>query len=116
MTINSRDETIMRNSGIFWVLYQTSLLVGNSIVYHRFEDRRTIDRHTRNVTFTCLTICSLVGVLALFALREPEAESDTQSQSQSQSSTQIGPWKILCEQFLNQPINPWSSTLYTNNN
>ncbi|XP_053212928.1 UNC93-like protein MFSD11 isoform X2 [Panonychus citri] len=89
LTINSRDETIMRNSGIFWVIYQTSLLVGNIIVYHRFEDRRTIDRYTRNVTFTCLTVCSLVGVLALFALKEPESDSP-------QSTTHNGPWKILC--------------------
>uniref|UniRef100_T1L0R2 UNC93-like protein MFSD11 n=1 Tax=Tetranychus urticae TaxID=32264 RepID=T1L0R2_TETUR len=85
LTINSKDETIMRNSGIFWALYQTSLLVGNSIVYNRFEDHRTIDRPTRNITFTGLTICSLLGVLALFALREPT----------DAPRKKVGAWKSL---------------------
>ncbi len=37
LTINSEPETMSRNSGVFWAMLQTSMLLGNSVVYIEFR-------------------------------------------------------------------------------
>ena len=47
LTVNSRPETVSRNSGIFWAMFQCSLIIGNTFAYFQFTDLDDIDPQTR---------------------------------------------------------------------
>ena len=49
LTINSDEDTIARNSGIFWSILQCSLILGNTFIYFQFQDLTEIDNQTRFV-------------------------------------------------------------------
>ncbi|CAF1214416.1 unnamed protein product [Adineta ricciae] len=59
---NSDDLTISRNSGIFWALFQVSLLAGNIYVFIALK-AQIIDRATRIPLFVVFSIVSAVGLL-----------------------------------------------------
>ena len=37
LTINSEPETMARNSGVFWAMLQSSMLLGNAFVFAEFQ-------------------------------------------------------------------------------
>ncbi|XP_063612248.1 UNC93-like protein MFSD11 isoform X1 [Penaeus indicus] len=74
LTLMSDQDTIARNSGIFWALFQSSLLFGNIFVYYMFMGKDTIDSGTRLVVFAALTGVALVGLAILLALPKPGAD------------------------------------------
>ncbi|XP_035694723.1 UNC93-like protein MFSD11 isoform X2 [Branchiostoma floridae] len=78
LTTNSTQETIGRNSGIFWALLQCSLLFGNIFVWQEFSGKETIDSKTRIQVYVVLLVVCCVGTLMLFVLRNrrPEDRSD----------------------------------------
>ncbi|KOC62902.1 UNC93-like protein MFSD11 [Habropoda laboriosa] len=69
LTENSDSETMPRNAGIFWAIFQTSMFAGNLFVYYVFTDS-TINRSTRQLVFGLLTGLALLGTLLLAALRK----------------------------------------------
>ncbi|XP_047485284.1 UNC93-like protein MFSD11 [Penaeus chinensis] len=73
LTLMSEQDTIARNSGIFWALFQSSLLFGNIFVYYMFMGKDTIDSGTRLVVFAALTGVALIGLGILLALPKPGA-------------------------------------------
>lgn len=70
ITENSNSETIARNSGIFWAIYQLSLVIGNLSVYCLFTTK-TYDKQTRRLMFSILTVLAIIGTLILATLRKP---------------------------------------------
>ncbi|CAF4254606.1 unnamed protein product, partial [Rotaria sp. Silwood2] len=66
LTNNSNDLTTSRNSGIFWALFQVSLLAGNVYIYISLKTEM-IDSATRIPLFVVFSVVSAVG-LVLFAL------------------------------------------------
>jgi len=81
---NSNPETISRNTGIFFLMFESSLFVGNTFIYFTFDGAEYISDSTRVVVFSCLTAVSFLGLLTLFLIRplpttsqESENESDT---------------------------------------
>lgn len=74
MTQCSNDNTITRNSGIFWTLLQFSLLFGNIFVYVYFSGKQTenIDATTRNTTYMVLAIVGSIGIGIFMFLRPPK--------------------------------------------
>uniref|UniRef100_A0A4W3JMP2 UNC93-like protein MFSD11 n=1 Tax=Callorhinchus milii TaxID=7868 RepID=A0A4W3JMP2_CALMI len=73
LTINSDENTIGRNSGIFWALLQFSLLFGNLYIYFAWKGEKHISDHDRRTVFIALTVISLVGSLLLFLIRKPNS-------------------------------------------
>ncbi|CAM4814393.1 unnamed protein product, partial [Rotaria magnacalcarata] len=68
LTNNSDESTVSRNSGIFWALFQVSLLAGNIYVYIALKTEM-IERATRIPLFIVFSIVSAVGlVLFLFII------------------------------------------------
>ncbi|CAF3836713.1 unnamed protein product, partial [Rotaria sp. Silwood1] len=63
---NSNEITISRNSGIFWALFQVSLLSGNIYIFISLKTEM-IDRATRIPLFVVFSIVSAIG-LVLFIL------------------------------------------------
>uniref|UniRef100_A0A671KAN4 Major facilitator superfamily domain containing 11 n=1 Tax=Sinocyclocheilus anshuiensis TaxID=1608454 RepID=A0A671KAN4_9TELE len=71
LTINSKDSTIGRNSGIFWALMQFRyilLVVSGEKRYFLVSDK---DRQT---VFITLTVISLVGNFLFFLIQRPDPE------------------------------------------
>ncbi|CAF0787485.1 unnamed protein product [Didymodactylos carnosus] len=64
LAVNSDELSISRNSGVFWALFQVSLLAGNLYVYVSVRSD-IITRKTRYLLFTVFSVVSGVG-LALF--------------------------------------------------
>ena len=49
LTLNSDENTMTRNSGIFWVMIMTSSLIGNTYIYFQFQGLVDIDKKTRTM-------------------------------------------------------------------
>uniref|UniRef100_A0A671KAM4 UNC93-like protein MFSD11 n=1 Tax=Sinocyclocheilus anshuiensis TaxID=1608454 RepID=A0A671KAM4_9TELE len=79
LTINSKDSTIGRNSGIFWALMQFRyiLLVSGEKRYFLVSDK---DRQT---VFITLTVISLVGNFLFFLIQRPDPEPAPSDASES---------------------------------
>lgn len=75
LTLNSDSTTITRNSGAFWALLQCSLFFGNMFVYFAFQGKDVIDKDTRTLVFTVLTVVCCLGVVVLILLR-PAVRAD----------------------------------------
>ncbi|KAI3388093.1 hypothetical protein SNEBB_000545 [Seison nebaliae] len=60
-TIHSNEKTLGRNSGIFWAIFQTSLLLGNIYVYTSVKTD-IIDKALRNRIFTIFSIIGSCGI------------------------------------------------------
>ncbi|XP_075214171.1 UNC93-like protein MFSD11 [Lycorma delicatula] len=69
--LNSDPDTIIRNSGIFWIFFQSSSLYGNSFVYFAFANKTHIDKPTRIIVTTVLLGISLLSFIMFFWLRSP---------------------------------------------
>ncbi|CAG2101577.1 unnamed protein product [Medioppia subpectinata] len=68
LTINSNEDTMSRNSGVFWALLQCSLIWGNLFVSFVFT-KDTIDEPTIQLTYGVLTGVGIAGTILLFFLR-----------------------------------------------
>lgn len=79
LTLCSTDETMSRNSSLFWALLQCSFLWGNIFVYFAFQpdeskgdDANVVTSSQRVLTYSVLTAVGLVGVACFFFLGKPE--------------------------------------------
>ena len=50
------DKLMMRNTGIFWVLFQCSLVIGNLYIYLAWSGKDNVGRTEINLLFTGLSI------------------------------------------------------------
>ncbi|XP_013886818.1 UNC93-like protein MFSD11 [Austrofundulus limnaeus] len=108
LAINSTDNTIGRNSGIFWSLLQFSLFFGNLYIYCAWHGHVHITDKDRRTVFISLTVISLVGCFLFFLIRKPDPEplsgsEVTESLLQTEStegSTSSSSQSGLCSQAL----------------
>ncbi|TDH03359.1 hypothetical protein EPR50_G00162410 [Perca flavescens] len=109
LAINSTDNTIGRNSGIFWALLQFSLFFGNLYIYCAWHGHVHITDKDRQTVFISLTVISLVGCFLFFLIRKPDPEpvapseqsqSLLQAESSESFSTASSPDVGLCSQAL----------------
>ncbi|OXU29921.1 hypothetical protein TSAR_004384 [Trichomalopsis sarcophagae] len=70
LTVNSDGDTMSRNSGLFWAIFQSSLFIGNIFVYFVFKEP-VIKEDVRNLVFKVLTGVSVCGLVLLLTLRKP---------------------------------------------
>ena len=69
LSMNSDEDTISRNSGIFWAMMQMSTFIGNTFAYFMFSGEEFISSDTRTIVGAVLLSISLGGVLTLFLLK-----------------------------------------------
>ncbi|XP_070779973.1 UNC93-like protein MFSD11 [Enoplosus armatus] len=108
LAINSTDNTIGRNSGIFWALLQFSLFFGNLYIYCAWHGHVHITDKDRQTVFISLTVISLVGCFLFFLIRKPDpepapsevSESLLQAESTDSCSTASSPRSGLSSQAL----------------
>uniref|UniRef100_A0A8C1BHE5 Major facilitator superfamily domain containing 11 n=1 Tax=Cyprinus carpio carpio TaxID=630221 RepID=A0A8C1BHE5_CYPCA len=83
LTINSKDSTIGRNSGIFWALMQFSLFFGNLYIFVAWRGKSHITDKDRQTVFITLTVISLVGNFLFFLIQRPDPEPAPTDASES---------------------------------
>ncbi|XP_055616683.1 UNC93-like protein MFSD11 [Toxorhynchites rutilus septentrionalis] len=71
----SDEQTISRNSGIFWAMLQMSMFFGNLLVFFMFQGKTHIDMETRTLVFSILTGVAIIGIVFLCCLRNPHNRS-----------------------------------------
>ncbi|XP_043087860.1 UNC93-like protein MFSD11 isoform X2 [Puntigrus tetrazona] len=106
LTINSKDSTIGRNSGIFWALMQFSLFFGNLYIFVAWRGKSHITDKDRQTVFITLTVISLVGNFLFFLIQRPDPEPAPSDASESllpadiSDSGSVAPSQSLCSQAL----------------
>lgn len=63
--MNSTPETVSRNSGIFWAIFQSSGIIGNLFILFGLENL-DLNKQTRNYLFIGMTITASVAVFSVF--------------------------------------------------
>ncbi|NXJ69879.1 MFS11 protein, partial [Rostratula benghalensis] len=86
LTLNSDENTIGRNSGVFWALLQSSLFFGNLYIYFAWQGKTHISESDRRTVFIALTVISLVGTVLFFLIRKQE---DTKAPGEEDSANEI---------------------------
>ncbi|KAM9638294.1 UNC93-like protein MFSD11 isoform 1-T5 [Morphnus guianensis] len=86
LTVNSDENTIGRNSGVFWALLQSSLFFGNLYIYFAWQGKTRISESDRRTVFIALTVISLVGTVLFFLIRKQE---DTKAPGEEDSAKEI---------------------------
>ncbi|NXG77374.1 MFS11 protein, partial [Baryphthengus martii] len=86
LTVNSDENTIGRNSGVFWALLQSSLFFGNLYIYFAWQGKTHISESDRRTVFIALTVISLVGTVLFFLIRKQE---DTKAPREEDSANEI---------------------------
>ncbi|NWW88474.1 MFS11 protein, partial [Rhynochetos jubatus] len=86
LTVNSDENTIGRNSGVFWALLQSSLFFGNLYIYFTWQGKTHISESDRRTVFIALTVISLVGTVLFFLIRKQE---DTKAPGEEDSLNEI---------------------------
>ncbi|XP_055332780.1 UNC93-like protein MFSD11 [Paramacrobiotus metropolitanus] len=74
ITINSTSKRVMRNTGVFWGLYQSSLVTGNMFYFIMVHGAEQIDTETRLIVFGTLTGISGIGIVVFALLVHPWCE------------------------------------------
>ena len=69
LSVNSDNDTVDRNSGIFWAIFVSSNFIGNLFVYFQFQGKEDIDGETRNLVGIVLLCVASAGTLLMFILR-----------------------------------------------
>uniref|UniRef100_A0A8D0KXQ0 UNC93-like protein MFSD11 n=1 Tax=Strix occidentalis caurina TaxID=311401 RepID=A0A8D0KXQ0_STROC len=86
LTVNSDENTIGRNSGVFWALLQSSLFFGNLYIYFAWQGKTHISESDRRTVFIALTVISLVGTVLFFLIRKQE---DTKTPGEENSQKEV---------------------------
>uniref|UniRef100_A0A8C1BKG2 Major facilitator superfamily domain containing 11 n=1 Tax=Cyprinus carpio carpio TaxID=630221 RepID=A0A8C1BKG2_CYPCA len=102
LTINSKDSTIGRNSGIFWALMQFSLFFGNLYIFVAWRGKSHITDKDRQTVFITLTVISLVGNFLFFLIQRPDPEPAPTDASESLLPADISDSVSICYLILTE--------------
>ncbi|XP_048346710.1 UNC93-like protein MFSD11 [Sphaerodactylus townsendi] len=91
LTVNSNENTIGRNSGIFWALLQFSLFFGNLYIYFAWRGKTHIAENDRRTVFIALTVISLVGTVLFFLIRNPQESSAEEGEISGSADNLVEP-------------------------
>jgi MFS family permease len=77
------DKLMMRNTGIFWVLFQCSLVIGNLYIYLAWSGKDNVGRSEINLLFTGLSVLAGIGTIVFLLLKAPFCGSSDGSNEES---------------------------------
>lgn len=70
--LQSGSEKLMsRNTGIFWCMFQCSLIIGNTYITFAWQGQTIVDRKDINLLFTILSILAGAGTFVFLLLKAP---------------------------------------------
>jgi len=68
---SSDEDSMSKNTGIFWCMFQCSLLIGTLYIYFAWEGVSYVDTHMKNLLFTGLSILAGIGTGMFLLLKAP---------------------------------------------
>ncbi|XP_055329538.1 UNC93-like protein MFSD11 [Paramacrobiotus metropolitanus] len=71
VTSNSAPNTIERNTGLFWGIFQICLPAGSLFYYFMLRGATTIEDRTRIIVFVTLTVTAMLGTLVFILIKHP---------------------------------------------
>ena len=66
MTLNSTPDTMNRNAGIFWAIFNSAGIVGNTVAYIQFGGSHDINPESRRLFVSILLVISAGGAVVQF--------------------------------------------------
>ena len=91
---NSDDDTITRNSGIFWAMNMSSSIIGNLISFFLFQDQEIIKETTWMTLGAILTAVAGAGILTMFLL-QPTPWADKEDEDVNMINTMKDSMKLF---------------------
>jgi len=91
LTLNSTEENISRNSGVFWAIFQSSFLFGNLFVYFLFQGKDVIDQQTRTILYSAFLGPGILGVLLLMFLPQVKDSDSRSEEDRAAGASKNGP-------------------------
>ncbi|XP_066544958.1 UNC93-like protein MFSD11 isoform X2 [Amia ocellicauda] len=85
LVLNSDATTINKNTGMFWVLLQCSMLFGNLYIYLDWNGKATITDGDRKMVFVVLLILSVLGTLSFIILRKNQDDEEALNEGEADS-------------------------------
>ncbi|GAU93177.1 hypothetical protein RvY_05156 [Ramazzottius varieornatus] len=89
LTINSSDQTMSRNAGMFWAILQLSNLWGNIFATVELSGQKSIDSALRTRLFVGLLCAAILGVLLFLVLRYPGKRDRGRTATSRSTSTKV---------------------------
>ena len=75
LVLNSNEETMTRNSSLFWILYMLGSFGGNLFVYFKWENDTVISQTDQNAVVFTLGAFSLAGSFLFFFIRPTDGQN-----------------------------------------
>ena len=79
LVINSTEQTISRNSSLFWIMFTMGMFGGNLFVFFAWEDVDVITQSEQNTIALVLGTFSLLGSFLFFFLESDQIEENETS-------------------------------------
>lgn len=95
LAINSTPETSSRNSGVFWALFQSSMLFGNLFVYFEFRGQESVSHETRLIVYGFFTGGGILGTLFLLTLKSPNTTASTVTNYVGPKESVMKSWNLF---------------------
>uniref|UniRef100_A0A8D9AMI0 UNC93-like protein MFSD11 n=1 Tax=Cacopsylla melanoneura TaxID=428564 RepID=A0A8D9AMI0_9HEMI len=96
LVMNSKQDTLERNLGVFQILFTSGSLTGNIFIYFAFLGKQYIDEATRQLVILFLCIILNVGGAMLLLLPKPDkGEAETQLKVKPSDEKQ----DVVCKEF-----------------
>uniref|UniRef100_A0ACB8EKW2 DUF895 domain membrane protein n=1 Tax=Sphaerodactylus townsendi TaxID=933632 RepID=A0ACB8EKW2_9SAUR len=91
LTVNSNENTIGRNSGIFWALLQFRGLITFLHLKVVIKPAKRSLENDRRTVFIALTVISLVGTVLFFLIRNPQESSAEEGEISGSADNLVEP-------------------------
>lgn len=95
LVLNSTQQTLESNLGLFFILYQSGSFVGNVFVYFQFVGQIYISAQIRHVLIVFLSVIVALGVFLLLLL--PSYEKDISGKDLHALDPEISSQKVMNE-------------------
>ncbi|RZF42181.1 hypothetical protein LSTR_LSTR004330 [Laodelphax striatellus] len=93
MILNCTPETVGRNIGIFFAIYNLSSLCGNVFAYYQLYGKSYIDESTRTVIISIMAGLAAVATVLFALLRKPPQSSALTNQSEKETRNALSELK-----------------------
>ncbi|XP_066250469.1 UNC93-like protein MFSD11 [Euwallacea similis] len=87
LTLNSNDQSISRNSGVFWAMLQMSMFIGNTFVFFVFRGKDIIDSTTRQIVIWTLSGIAVGGLAVMVFFPKPVHTEEKPPEETSMTAT-----------------------------
>ena len=88
---SANDESLMaKNTGIFWCMFQSSLLVGNIYIFFAWQGKQEVSSEMRTSLFTIFSVLAAAGCSVFLLLKGPCCSYETLEIDEDAEEDKVG--------------------------